>query len=182
MHELAKIIQEKALYKSKQPMFGKDPGTRYTWQFYMANVTQDGSFMRRVCIEWENLLSLNNIDPYKVQFAGKHWGSLPILGALAYHFNTNVFSVREKRKTYGRHNLIEGIVDDRPVLIVDAVANSTNAFAFVQEHMRTQGVAVLDKCLCIMNKKRKNEDGYLWDRYSEQEIMSLVSLCQIEMS
>lgn len=182
MNKLIKFIEEKALYKSDRMMFGKRPGDRYRWQFYMSHVTQNGPMMRYVCNEWERKLHDHNINPQEIQFAGKHWSSLPILGAVAYHFNVNTFSVREERKTYGLHNLIEGTVDNKPVLIVDAVSNSTNTFQFVQDHLRTQDIPVMDKCLCILNKKRKDDAGYLWDQSSQQEIISLVSLCQIDLS
>ena len=178
--DVAAFIRENCRYESVNgSMFGKAPGDRYTSQFYLASLTHNGVMMKRVCEAFGYLLHDHGIEIGEIQLAGRHWSALPILGAMSYHFGVNTFSIRRERKTYGKHNLIEGTVDSKPVLLVDDLANSTNSFAFCQSFLRSNGIPVMDKCLCILNKKRKDDAAFLWDKYSEQEIIWLTTRCQV---
>lgn len=177
--EIAAYIADKCKWSPQREFLGKMPGDRYRSQYYLAALTHNGPMMTKVCAEFEIVLHDANIDINEIQFAGKHWSSLPILGALSYYFQVNTFSLRGERKRYGKHNVIEGIVEKKQVVLVDDLANSSNSFRYCQNYLRKHGIPVNDKCLCILNKKRQDEDGFLWDKFSEQEVLWIVSRCQI---
>jgi orotate phosphoribosyltransferase len=175
--EIANFVKENCIHHANPPMLGKAAGTRYTSQFYFAALTHNGRMLNNICESFHYLTA--GFDPVKEKFqvAGYHWSSLPILGALSafYRGNLNAFSIRRNRKEYGLHNIIEGKPNNLPVLLIDDLANSTNSFARSQQILIDSGIPVLDSCFAIMNKKNQTDDQFLWDRYSDQKIMSIIS-------
>jgi len=180
--ELIEFVNQNCVFKPKGRMFGKAPGTRYTSQFYFAAVTHNGHLLKNICKAWKILLLERGIDINDIQIAGRHWSSLPLLGAIAIEWNVNTFSVRRERKNYGQHNLIEGLPNDKPVLLVDDLANSTDSFWFTQDYLVSQNIKVLDVCLCVLNKKNETDGGYLWDKYSNQTVVSIISRNNLDLS
>ena len=175
--EIAEFVKENCIHHAKPPMLGKAPGTRYTSQFYFAALTHNGRMLNNICETFQYLTTINQLSKEKFQVAGYHWSSLPILGALSafYRGDLNAFSIRRERKEYGLHNIIEGKPNNLPVLLIDDLANSTNSFTRSQQILVDSGIPVLDTCFAIMNKKNQTDDQFLWDRYSDQKIISIIS-------
>ena len=174
---IADVIKKKCIYVPQGRMFGKAPGTRYVSQFYLSNLVMHPGMIFRIMECFQYLLKRNGIPHKEVQFCGREWSSYPLLGALNYHFPmTNTFMIRRERKNYGKHNLIEGtIINGKPCVIVDDLCNSTNAFDHCSKVLISLGVPVHDSILVVMNKKNRTEPDFLWDKYSQQKALSIVS-------
>ncbi len=68
-------------------------------------------------------------DIYPFQVTGLETASLPIIGAICQKMHilgmpTNGFYIRKSRKKYGLLNLIEGEVNEHPIIIIDDIINS----------------------------------------------------------
>jgi orotate phosphoribosyltransferase len=174
--DIVAFVRSHCIQRPKLPMFGKAPGTRYHSQFYLANLTTNGHMLQNVMYMLDFLLRSNNIDINDIQFAGRDWSALPILGAIAYrHPDTNTFIVRRKRKNYGLNNIFEGIPNEKPVVIVDDLCNSTNSFVHCHDTIAAHGVPVHPKIFCVLNKKNQDDEMFQWDKYSHQEAMWCIS-------
>ena len=180
--DIAAFIHEKCIYNPDTPMFGIGPGDRYKSQFYMANLTTNGCMMRSVMTVLDELMLCNELDPGDYQFAGRTWSALPILGVISlhYHFrNVNTFIVRRERKIFGKNNIFEGIPNDKPVILVDDVCNSTIAFKHCHDIIAAHNIPVHPKIFCILNKKNATDNMFKWDKFSFQEAMYCVSRDQV---
>lgn len=179
--DVIRHIDEYCIYEPKEPMHGKAPGSVYHSQFYLASAFMDPLVVNDICSSFDYLVKANDIDPKEIQICGRHWSALPLLGALATHYGRtldlakpNFFSIRGERKNYGRNNVFEGWpTPHRPCLIVDDLANSTNSFAYCKSILEAHRIPVLDKCFAVLNKKNSTDPTERWDKYSQQEIISI---------
>jgi len=177
METIAKFIKENCVYVPEEPMFGKAPGTRYKSQFYLSPLTTNGAMMNYVLLAFNNLLEEHDIDLNTIQFAGQVWSALPILGCLSMRYpEINTFIVRQERKNYGKNNIFEGVPDrTKKTILVDDLCNSTNSFVRCKSILENHGIPVHDNLLCILNKKNYNDVDFMWDKYSMQKSMHIVS-------
>lgn len=179
--EVAQIIKHQCLMVPDAPMHGKAPGTRYTSIFQIYNATDLHILLYNSVMVFFHLLERHEIEADEIQLVGRMWSSLPLLGAMTIYFpDTNIVFIRRERKLYGPNNIFEGKPNNKPALIVDDVANSTNSFAVCQNILIAHDIPVMDKCFAIMNKKSCTDPYFKWDKYSQQEIMSVVSRDMVE--
>lgn len=113
-------------------MYGKLPGDRYQYQYYLSRLLYDVTMRCLIC---ENFMSLvtANIGHWNFQLTGREWSSIPLIIALQdfcyqHDITLNAFMIKRKRKIYGIHNYEEGSPNHLPVLIVDDLCNSTDSF------------------------------------------------------
>lgn len=71
----------------------------------------------------------SKIGNFNFQIGGLETGSTPLSLGLSYvaksrGIKINSFSVRKKRKSYGTEHVIEGILNNKPILVCDDLINS----------------------------------------------------------
>lgn len=86
--------------------------------------------------------------------------------------------IKRERKTYGKHNIIEGIPNEKPVLIVDDLCNSTNSFWHCyQVCVNENKMELLPFIFSVVNKYKPSRDHlYQYDRYLGGHFKSLYIL------
>ena len=159
---VAKFIAENCRYVPKlKYMHGKSPGTRYTGQFYLAELMYDPGMLDMVCKNFHE--QIEKIYPdMKFQIAGREWSAIPLITILPYYFmqkkiEINSFMVRRKRKNYGKNNVIEGRANGYPVVAVDDLCNSTDSFMDVRMVCRAEDIPVSDYIYAVLNKYGKDD-------------------------
>lgn len=148
------------------PLFGKLPGSRYTRQFYLATALYDQQFLETVGNSFRHLVE-SEIGHWDFQLAGRAWSATPLLVFLPAYMRRhgielNAFLVRPERKTYGKHNFIEGKPNKSQYLLVDDLCNSTDSFrhSFLV-CTNEQGLKMLPYIFCVLNKNGAPQDKYL---------------------
>lgn len=184
--ELANFIRSECIYlpKNNQYMFGKLPGTRYKSQYYLANLTTHPYYMNIVCEEFCELFKELLDCGFKFGLAAPEWSGLPILGALqTYLRNKHSVQVpgliiRNERKTYGRHNIIEGIPNlDYAYIIINDLGNSTGQFRHCANVLKAHDIKTTAYVFAILNKYSENvSKKWKNDRYlTSHEIHSILN-------
>lgn len=174
---LADEIVERCLYVPQNGlMLGKMSGTRYASQYYLSNVLYDANTLDKIAVEaiWQIEAAGLNIE--KIQICGREWSSIPIITALNAYID-GAFMIRRERKNYGRHNYIEGIPSNKPVLIVDDLCNSTNSFHHCKQVLDSEGLETVPFIFAVLNKYRSKDEGFEYDRYlgSSHKALSIVT-------
>jgi len=155
------FINENCIYRGP-PIPGKVPGTVYTWQFYL----------RRGLFRYDFLSAISQMFLYKVQteighfdfqISGLETASTPMLAGIplvsaALGQKINAFSIRKEQKEYGLKNWIEGVPNDKPVMLMDDLCNSQVSMKKAYDILLAHNLNVFDKAFCIVNKVNK-EDG-----------------------
>lgn len=168
---IATYIGINCLDKPETPYFGKLPGTRYSSQYYLSKALYNSEFLSRVSREFERLV-LQEIGHFNFQLSGREWSSIPLLTSIPLHMMSkgiklNSFMIRRDRKTYGKHNYIEGFTNDLPVLMVDDLCNSTDTFRYQNKILKYEGLTPLPYLFAVLNKYRKmtTPKAFVEDRY-----------------
>lgn len=183
-NQIAINIRERCVYYPSQLMFGKLPGTRYSSQYYMANVLYDYDFMEMVSTIFYEIIK-DTIGHFQFQLTGREWSSIPLLTTMPsilrmkHGIELNSFLIRKERKNYGRNNYIEGLPNSLPVLIVDDICNSQNGFNHCNNVLKSEGIETLPYIFSVLNKYFSDtcENSMLHDRYlgSSHKILFVVS-------
>lgn len=179
---LARFIKRECIYYPEKDYFlGKLPGARYKQQYYLANLLYNHDWLQSIVGEFANIVE-TEIGSWEFQLAGREWSAIPLLTAIPLVLRNrgiylNSFMIKRKRKTYGRHNIIEGIPNKLPVLIVDDLCNSTDSFRHcrdvcVSEEHKLQ---VLPYIFAVVNKYFQERDGEAigFDRYLGEDYKAL---------
>lgn len=138
-------------------MHGKSPGTRYSGQFYLAELMYNPEMLDHICQDFYEQIQTVHPD-FKFQIAGREWSAIPLITILPYYFymkkgiRINSFMVRRKRKTYGKNNIIEGTPNGYPVVAVDDVCNSTDSFFDVRKVCRADDIPISSHIYAVLNK------------------------------
>ena len=158
-------------------MPGKIPGTTYTWQFYMRRGLFNNSFAYAI-----SLLFLHKIEKeighFNFQLAGLETASTPMLtmfslvAKMKYDIDINAFSIRKNRKEYGILNWIEGIPNEKSVIIIDDLCNSTNSLKKAYDICLEEGLTPFDHAYAIVNKVNR-DSNYNTDKYLSKNIKVL---------
>jgi len=183
---LTAYIKNKCIERPDGYMFGKLPGARYSSQYYLANGLYNQVFLEKVCDCFYYLIN-ENIGNWNFQLTGREWSSIPLLSSiplilkLKYDIEINSFMIKRERKKYGKHNFIEGIPNDLPVMIVDDLSNSTNSFLHCHNVCtKIENFEVLDVIFSVLNKYYLGldieEDEINFDRYLKtHKIISIMT-------
>ena len=180
---IANCIVEKAIYKptANEFMFGKSVGARYASQFYLSNCVYDPVFLEYVSYWFVDYYG-DELSNNAIQITGREWSALPLLSVIVLHvkkhmnFNLNAFMIRRKRKIYGKHNYIEGIPNDKKVVIIDDLCNSTNSFLHCRLVCESIDLEVHENHFAILNKYSRKEfgDAMEYDRFSKQKCYYII--------
>ena len=175
-------IKNLCIYKPSEPyMYGKMVGTRYGRQYYLANGTYDVEFLNCVCRQFYKIID-EEVGHFNFQITGREWAALPLLSAIPLwlynekNIRINSFMIKRERKTYGRNNYIEGLVNKLPVLIIDDVCNSTNGFLHCYNVItKTEKLESLPYIFAILNKYITDisVNSFVEDRYLKRGIKPL---------
>jgi orotate phosphoribosyltransferase len=165
------IVNKCIITPSHGIMFGKLPGARYQHQYYLANGLYDQEFLHAVAREFYRIVS-DRIGHFNFQITGREWSACPLITGLPiilkhlYGIELNSFLIKRKRKTYGTNNIIEGIPNQLPVLIVDDLCNSTNSFYHCSRVLKHSKIPQLEYIFAVVNKQSEEvvTDKYLNDK------------------
>lgn len=142
-------------------MPAKKQGEYYDWMFYLRRATYNYKIMQQISKMF--VYKFERIDPtFNFQLSGLETAAAPIvcsipLTASEYGIDLNAFMVRKNRKEYGLLNLFEGLVNDKPVLMIDDLSNSSWSLRNCFIKLLTEGVPVLDKAFVIVSKTTQIE-------------------------
>lgn len=165
--------------RSNDYMFGRSYGTRYKSQFNLSDCIYDTRFMEYT-VDW--FIHHFRDDLFNLQLCGREWSALPLITGLQmgiFYKNSvrvNAFHVRKNRKTYGRHNIIEGTPNGHKVVIVDALCNSTENYLKCYQICKHYELPMHDYHFAILNKYSRKVFGSEMDcdRYSYQKCKWIV--------
>ena len=111
---------------------GKQKNTWDTYQFYLKRGLFNADFLSAI-----SQLMLHKIGEeygsYNFQLAGVETGSTSLLVSIpliakVYGLDINAFSIRKSQREYGLYNYLEGLTNDKPVLLIDDLCASTSSF------------------------------------------------------
>jgi hypothetical protein len=129
LHFWTKNYIEKNCLIRNRVMPGKIPGTTYTWIFYLRNGLFNHEFLSAVSQMFIHKVK-HEIGQFNFQISGLETGSTPLLAGIpliarVFDLNINSFSIRKEQKTYGLLNWIEGMPNEKPVMLIDDLCNSS---------------------------------------------------------
>jgi orotate phosphoribosyltransferase len=160
-------IDEKCIIRNTL-MPGKLPGTTYTWIFYLRRGLFNHEFLSAVAQMFYYKVE-KDIGHFNFQIAGLETASTPMLSSFPiigriFKKNINAFSIRKEKKEYGLRNWIEGIPNDKPVLLIDDLCNSSNSLLKAKQILENEKLTVLNYAFVLVNKTvhiENTEDKYL---------------------
>ena len=160
-------IDEKCIIRNTV-MPGKLPGTTYTWIFYLRRGLFNHEFLSAVAQMFYYKVE-KDIGHFNFQIAGLETASTPMLSSFPiigriFKKNINAFSIRKEKKEYWLRNWIEGIPNDKPVLLIDDLCNSSNSLLKAKQILENEKLTVLNYAFVLVNKTvhiENTEDKYL---------------------
>jgi len=185
--EVREYIDTVCIERNKQ-MPAKQPGEYYSWMFYLRRATYNHKIMNKIARMF--VYKFERIDPtFNFQIAGLETAAAPIVCSIPavaaeYGLDINAFMVRKNRKDYGLLNLFEGLVNDKPVVMIDDLSNSTWSLGRCFVKLLTEGTSVADKAFVIVSKTNHIDKTHI-DKFLPQpgpEIVSLYNLNDFGLS
>ena len=166
-------------------MPAKKPGEYYTWIFYLRRGLYNHQFLSAISQMF--VYHMERLDPtLNFQLSGLETAAAPMLAGIpliarVYGDDINSFIVRKERKTYGLLNIIEGVPNDKNVIMLDDLCNSSSSLALCFKELNKLQIPVANKAFVIVNKynvdrhttKRGNSDMYL---PSDIQVLSLFTM------
>ena len=122
---LAAMIRERGVLLGSQQRLLSPKGRANRWMVDMRPLCMDAAFLDLIAeLFWEKF---QGALPF--QIGGMEVAAIPLICAIALKGQArgtpiNAFIVRKERKSYGTGNLVEGTLDDSPIIVVDDVMNS----------------------------------------------------------
>jgi orotate phosphoribosyltransferase len=159
LHEWTKNYIDTKCIVRNTPMPGKKPGSRYTWMFYLRNGLFNHEFSSAVSQMFLYKI-MQEVGHFDFQITGLETASTPMLASIplvsrVFGLDLNAFSIRKQRKEYGLLNIIEGIPNDKPCLLIDDLCNSSESLWRAYNTLLNEKLEVLDFAFCIVNKVNK---------------------------
>lgn len=163
----------------------KIPGKIYTWMFYLRRGLFNHEFQSAVSQMF--IYQMERCDArLDFQLSGIESAATPLLVGIpliarVYNDDINAFVVRKEKKEYGLLNTIEGLPNEKPVVMVDDLCNSSSSLRMCYNELLNLNMSVANKAFTIVNKSNKNvhsEQRQHSDMYlpSEIEVISLFTL------
>lgn len=161
MEELKHAIEHHGIYRcGPHQLFpalpGKSPNAWYQWQFYLRRVLLNPRHSRTAA---KHLL--DGFDVSNVQFAACEDAGVPLGYALADLTGLNLFTIKKTRKAYGLLNFTEGLVEDRPVILVDDVAGSTSTLKKAQALLKHFNLPTIAYFTLVNKNVSGHSEAYL---------------------
>lgn len=167
-------------------MPGKLPNTTYTWMFYL----RCGLFNHRFLSALGQMFiyKMERIDPdMNFQLSGLETAAAPMLAGIpliarVYDLDINSFIVRKEQKKYGLMNWLEGIPNEKPILLLDDLSNSGMSLNQAYSILRVDEKATFMKYAFVIvsksNRMVHSEDRLNGDLYLPKDfrVISLFNL------
>jgi orotate phosphoribosyltransferase len=184
---LRAYIEYNCIYRvpyDEEPLPGKEPDVRYTWQFYLRRGLFNNRFLGTVgSLFWEQFKDLYAEEPFQIM--GLETGSTPLIVGIVmtapfYGIDVNAVSIRAERKKYGLKNRFEGVINYHlPVMIVDDMCNSKTTLLRAMKYCVDEGLHIYKYGFAIVNKDvdgtHSDHDKYIGEGY---EIKSLFNISE----
>jgi len=184
----AYIDKECIVRNTRMP--GKRPGTINTWMFYLRRGLFNHRFNSAVAQLFYYTVN-ERIGHSEFQLTGLETAATPMLASFPlvgciYGYDINAFVVRKNRKEYGLKNIIEGIPNDKPAMIIDDLCNSSASMASCYKVLLAESVSILPYAFCLVNKvnpgihnpNREKHDMYL---PKDIEVLSLFNMTDFNL-
>jgi len=159
-------------------MPAKTPGKYYSWMFYLRRATYNHRIMRKIAVMF--LYKFERLLPeFNFQLCGLETAAAPIVSAIPiiaceYNLDLSGFMIRKNKKEYGLLNQFEGVIDHRPIVILDDLANSGQSLQQCRQTLLMEGLTVLNKAFVIVQTNYANLDPSL-------EIVNLFDLKDFDL-
>jgi len=184
-------INEECIYRvhpDQPPLKGKAPGTFYRWQFYLRRGLFNHTFLSAIS-QMFLYQAEKELGSFDFQICGMETASTPMLAGIpliakGYGLDINAFSVRKNKKEYGLENWIEGRVNNKPILMIDDLCNSTESLAKTLDVLIQEGLtSVINRAFAIVNKTNRDKKEFNYDHQLTKQIsmMYLFSLDDFEL-
>ena len=126
------------------------------------------------------------------QLSGLETAATPLLVGIpliarVFEDDINAFVVRKERKEYGLLNILEGMPNDKPVVMLDDLCNSSISLRRCYDELVGLNMTVANKAFTIVNKSNNDVHSYQrqhTDMYlpSDIEVVSLFTLDDFNLS
>ena len=168
-------------------MPGKAKGSTYIWMFYLRRGLFNPRFLTAISLMFlyraEREISVN----FDFQISGLETAATPMLAsiplvAMVRGISINSFVVRKDRKEYGLLNQLEGIPNDKPVVMLDDLCNSSWSLATCGHLLQQEQLTLAATAFTIVNKSNKgvhSEERLHSDMYLPKEI-KVISLFDLD--
>ncbi len=130
---ISSAIRERAIVRGENQRLISPTGGSNAWLIDMRRLFMDAKLLDALAdLFWETCA-----DAMPFQVGGMEVAAIPLLSAIlmkgaARGTPVNGFIVRKERKAYGTGGLIEGTLNDAPIVIVDDLLNSGNSLEKVR--------------------------------------------------
>lgn len=141
LEELGRQLYERALVRRKDERITDPSGQEIGWLLDARVPMLDSTLFDEVGTVLAERLLARNVQ----QVAGYGFGSYALVGAVLAASERPVRGgfVRDERKSYGRHRLVEGpLRPDEPIVLLDDILNSGRSAARALALLRTAGFEV----------------------------------------
>lgn len=160
---------------------GKLPNTYYRWMFYLRrglfNVDFNNELGKMFIYKFER------IDPtFNFQLTGLETAATPMLASIPlvcrqYGIDINAFVVRKAKKEYGLRNWIEGLPNEKPVVLLDDLCNSSRSLENCRKILINEipNIKFTNHTFTVVNKSNKHVHVNRLDKdmYLPTEFMSV---------
>ena len=170
------FIEHNGIYRCKPGEFivGKAPLTKYTWQIYLRRCLYDPTFMNDITTLILDKLDLSDRN---VQFGACEDAGVALAISLSLRTNISMFSIKKERKSYGLLNFTEGIIKNKPVILVDDIAGSQQTFRNAKALLTKCQLPLAKQYVAVINKTLNTHDAYI-----DRELVSIYTCDDFAMS
>lgn len=122
---LREIVGRKCVVRESEARIVSPKGKSQSWLIDLRHVFYDPEALELIAgLFWDRMA-----QHWPFQVGGLEMGAIPFATAIMLEgrrrgMDTNVFIVRKERKNYGIGKLMEGRLDDRPIVVVDDIVNT----------------------------------------------------------
>lgn len=149
-------------------------GSFIDWLIDLRRVFLDRSALCAIVAEfWEKYA-----DKPSFQIAGMETASIPLLTGILLaappnHIDLNALIIRKQRKPAGLGRIIEGELNDKPIVLVDDIVNSGNSIEKSRAAIAAEG-GVLSEVFVVIDFRSRQ--GMAWRAAHNLNVISLFSL------
>lgn len=156
--DMRDTIEHTGIYRCKPGAYipAKKAGLCYTWQYYLRRCIYDSVFSAKVGEAFWNV-----IDPGNFVLGACEDAGVPIACAIQAKgrelgIDVPVISIKKEPKKYGLQNWTEGLLHDRPIMLVDDLAGSQSTLLRAEALIIGRGLKLHKQYFCLVNKAGAN--------------------------
>jgi orotate phosphoribosyltransferase len=159
---LRTIIGERCVVRESAARIVSPKGRSQSWLIDLRYAFYDAEALELIAaLFWDRMTR-----HWPFQIGGLEMGAIPFATAIMIEgrrrgMDTNVFIVRKERKNYGVGKLMEGRLDDRPIVVVDDIVNTATTAEKVRVVLAEFGREIEHLFVVV---DYKNEVGTRWAR------------------